>query len=147
MLATVATLEERLENWGSCLRQRRKAHETPSKESSYRCPQGSHWTLPGAPGAPGTPQDMRDALVIDGAVSALPLNYHAVLRAFYVGQGRMHMMVRWARKIGFHGAGPREVDAMLDQARALLAAKLLEPACERKERARARVQQEIGGMA
>lgn len=137
----MATLEDRLTNWARCMRIRRQAHETPSKEADYRSPQRNHWNPPGAPAGPAGQADHADARIIDGAVSALPLRYNVVLRAHYIGGSKPQRMLALARQFGFTRPTHSDVDAMLAMGRAMLAKQLELPAVVRKERAERMVRQ------
>lgn len=134
-------LEDRLANWARCMRIRRQAHETPSKESDYRSPQRDHWLPPGSPVIPTGQADHADARIIDGAVSALPLRYNVVLRAHYIGGSKPQRMLALARQFGFTRPTHGDVDAMLAMGRAMLAKQLELPAVVRKERAAAKVRE------
>lgn len=106
---------------------RRQQHATPSKESDYRCrQQGHHWP-PGAPQIPASSLDMPDALVIDRAVSALPLRYNVVLRAKYLGRhdSSSPRMLSLAERVGFKSPTYADVDAMIAMGKSMLARQLV----------------------
>lgn len=137
------TLEERLENWGDCMRRRRTPQTVDSKERDWRSPQGNHWNPPGAPVQPVSVDEraarMIDAQEMDRVISGLPQAHRMVLRAEYVGLLALDQMLRIARTYGgFKVPTKDDVRAMLHLARCMLERRLSMPAVFRQPRERDR---------
>lgn len=141
-------LEERLENWGDCLRWRKRQRQASSFEGGYRSPQGRHWEwLQTAPKAPVS-LNAADAMVVNRAWQAMPDAYHsALLGAWYVNRWAERHCVIVAREAAGEERTRRPIgdfEASIAMARALIAEQLALPAVILRARIVARVHQALG---
>lgn len=137
----LATLPERLENWGRFWRWHIGQGETGSFEGQYRSPQP--WDDPTFSVPDGI--DATDAQLIEGAVAVLPIFYHILLKLWHVRQKSEAECVSVAkRSAGLERGGRVNFQADYAMGLAQLSAELGRPAVTRKERAREMVRKILG---
>lgn len=111
----------------------RKRHGTASSlEGNFRSPQ--RWDAPPLVTEPNL--DMHDAEVVENAVCALPITYHAVLRFTYVDWLLPVGIARYTHRLtGVEMHPYRDLPGIMDRAISALAEQLELPAVVRKQRA------------
>lgn len=141
-------IEDRLTNWGDCWRNRLRLDDdqAASIEGVYRSPQRNHWdTDPTVGHAPVVLRelDQADADEVEGAVCAIDLFHHALLKARYIRRMEPIGALKSARgRAGWmtHSyqdktEAEHELYARMLLARALVQDQLRLPAVVRKSRA------------
>ena len=138
-------IEDRLENWGAYMRNKRSPDEVDSKERDYEPGPRIQWEEPGLPEivtfltAEERDGNLLDALEIDRAIAGLPIQYAAALEAYYVERLDLGLTLKLMRKVSnFRRPGQGEAVAWLNMAKTLLTKRLELPAVFRQSPDRAR---------